>query len=463
VRTAPLLLLVAACTSEADPSGDATGGAKDFGSGVDGATQSIGGAGAAGGQNIGGSNVAGASSNGGVGVAGAIGNGGAGASGSGGSISAGGIGAGGSAGAGGASGGGGVSGAGGVDAGSGGSTVCGTATENGALRLSCPAGQIVDHVVFASYGTPSGSCGSFSIGTCDAATSTSAVESLCVGRSTCVVPATNATFGDPCRSTVKTLAVSLSCVPGQGPPPEPFKGVANSPCAARTALGVSWYYNWEQAEREPCSDGRGGTFVPMIWGHPQNEQNTSAIASSISSFVAGGYEYVLGFNEPDNSTQSNISVSTALSLWSSFDNPSIKVGSPATQANTTGQAWFSDFVTQLDANPSLRADFLAAHWYGWNTGSCDANASQLEGYVRWLEGLPGGRPIWLTEWGCLNQSAPDVDTVVRFFNAALAVFDRHPRVVRYAWYPWSTNNGLVNGDGSLTPLGAAYAAAPATR
>jgi hypothetical protein len=156
-------------------------------------------------------------------------------------------------------------------------------------------------------------------------------------------------------------------------------------------------------------------------------------------------------------------VSTALSLWPSFDNPGIKVGTPATQANTSGQAWFRDFMTQLDANSSLRADFMAVHWYGWNAGSCDANASQLEGYIRFVEGLPGGRPIWLTEWGCLNQSAPDVDTVVRFFNGALAVFDRHPRVARYAWYPWATNNGLVNGDGSLTALGTAYAAAPATR
>jgi hypothetical protein len=34
-------------------------------------------------------------------------------------------------------------------------------------------------------------------------------------------------------------------------------------------------------------------------------------------------------------------------------------------------------------------------------------------------------------------------------------------VQRYSWYPWSTNNELVNSDGSLTTLGMAYAAAPA--
>ena len=454
VRTAPLLILVVACTSGVEASGDGTGAANNLGTGGSVALPPTGGA----------SSVAGAPGSGGANVAGVPSYGGAGVSGNGVAISGGGAGAGGLTGTPDASPGG-AGGPGGGTRGNGGpgTVVCGTAQENGAARLSCPAGQIVERVVFASYGNPLGSCGSFASGSCNATTSTGAVESLCIGRSTCVVPASNGTFGDPCRNTTKSLAVSVSCVPGQGPPPEPFKGVANSPCNVRTALGVSWYYNWMQNENEPCSDGRGGTFVPMIWGHAGNEQNGPAIANSVTSFVSGGRDYVLGFNEPDNGTQSNISVSTALSLWPSFDNTAIKIGTPATQANTSGQAWFRDFMTQLDANSSLRADFMAVHWYGWNAGSCDANASQLEGYIRFVEGLPGSRPIWLTEWGCLNESAPDVDTVVRFFQGALAVLDRHPRVARYAWYPWAANNDLNNRDGSLTALGVVYAAAPATR
>jgi hypothetical protein len=227
---------------------------------------------------------------------------------------------------------------------------------------------------------------------------------------------------------------------------------------------VSWYYNWTQTESEPCADGRGGEFVPMIWGHPGNEQSASGISSAVASFVSRGQGYVLGFNEPDNPSQSNIPVATAISLWPSFDNPSIQVGSPATAANANpGQAWFTDFMAQLNADSALRADFLAIHWYGWNAGSCDADASQLENYIRWVEAFPGMRPIWITEWGCLNQSAPNVDTVVRFYAGALAMFAKHPRIERYAWYPWATNCGLNNSDGTLTALGEAYAAAPAHR
>lgn len=238
----------------------------------------------------------------------------------------------------------------------------------------------------------------------------------------------------------------------------PYKGVANSPCAARTALNVSWYYNWEQKETEACSDGRGGEFVPMIWGHTGAEQTASSITSAVQSMAMHGYANVLGFNEPDNSSQSNIPVATAIGLWPSFEVAGIRVGSPATSANSAGQSWFKDFMSKLGGD---RADFVAIHWYGWNAGSCDSKASQLESYVKWAEGVAGNRPIWITEWGCLNQSAPDAATVVTFYEAAVAMFGKHPRIERYSWYPWSTNCELNDKSGALTELGQVYAAAPA--
>ena len=244
---------------------------------------------------------------------------------------------------------------------------------------------------------------------------------------------------------------------------KPFKGVANSPCAARTALNVSWYYNWMQSENEPCKDGKGGEFVPMIWGHTGAEQSTSGIESAISSITAKGYRSVLGFNEPDNTGQSNLSVATAISLLPGFADPALRVGTPATQANSTGQAWFKDYMAKVAADTSLRSDFIAIHWYGWNAGSCDANASQLESYLKYAEGFPGNRPIWLTEWSCLHDSAPTAEGVLAFYKGALAVFAKHPRLERYAWYPWTTHCELNDDSGALTPLGVAYAAAPAMK
>ena len=164
---------------------------------------------------------------------------------------------------------------------------------------------------------------------------------------------------------------------------------------------------------EPCSNGQGGQFVPMIWGHTGNEQSATGIANSVTSFVNKGYGLRARLQRAGQPGQSNIPVATAISLWPSFDNPAIKIGTPGTAANANpGMAWFTSFMNMLNANTALRADFLAIHWYGWNAGSCNATASELESYIKWAEDFAGNRPIWITEWGCLNHSAPDVQTVV---------------------------------------------------
>jgi glucose/arabinose dehydrogenase len=94
-----------------------------------------------------------------------------------------------------------------------GTRVCASANENATANLSCPGGSVVRAVTFASYGTPNGSCGSFTTSGCNAASSRATVESACSGRTTCAVPATNGTFGDPCVGTVKRLSIQATCAP----------------------------------------------------------------------------------------------------------------------------------------------------------------------------------------------------------------------------------------------------------
>jgi hypothetical protein len=237
----------------------------------------------------------------------------------------------------------------------------------------------------------------------------------------------------------------------------PYKGVANSACGDMVALGSTWFYNWTLS-RGNCASPE---FIPMLWGHTGNEQTATGITNALNTLVSQGYTTVLGFNEPDNSGQSNMTVAAAIALWPAFNNPALRIGSPATSANAAGQTWFKDFMAEVNADTTgaLRVDFIAAHWYGWNAGSCEPNAASLEAYVKSMEAIPGNRPIWLTEWGCMHMSNPDSATVVAFFQGAVAMFARHPRIERYAWYPWNPHNELVI-DGGLSGMGTAFAAAP---
>ena len=89
--------------------------------------------------------------------------------------------------------------------------VCSTAAENANITLTCPTGQKIMALDFASYGTPNGSCGAFTVGSCNATTSTMDVNASCVGLNSCTVSASNGVFGDPCVGTVKRLYVQAHC------------------------------------------------------------------------------------------------------------------------------------------------------------------------------------------------------------------------------------------------------------
>lgn len=328
-------------------------------------------------------------------------------------------------------------------------SLCGTAAEDEGATLSCPKGQIIDSIVFASYGTPTGTCGSFAAGDCNAATSRAQVQSLCVGQNTCSVQASNATFGDPCRSTTKRLSIEATCVEGTAPekPQVPYKGVANSPAKEIASLGATWCYNWGTTPK--TSDCDDPNFVPMVWG-------SGDVAGAIKAIGDAGYTTVLGFNEPNKSDQANMTVAAALALWPAMtSDPNIRVGSPA--VSDDGRSWLENFMTQANAS-GLRVDFIAMHWYGWNAGSCVA--SQLEGAVKWAS--KWGLPIWITEFGCMGSSNTDEQTVIKFFNDAIAMLAKYPLVERYAWYPWNTYNHLYE-DGTMTSLGKAFTAAPQYR
>ncbi len=89
-------------------------------------------------------------------------------------------------------------------------TICGTADENGNLVLTAPAGGVITSINFASYGTPTGTCGSFVLGACNATTSKTVVEGYALGKNSVTIPATNTVFGDPCVGTYKRLYVQAT-------------------------------------------------------------------------------------------------------------------------------------------------------------------------------------------------------------------------------------------------------------
>eukprot|EP00966_Prymnesium_polylepis_P149946 3463833-Prymnesium_polylepis.1 len=135
------------------------------------------------------------------------------------------------------------------------------------LALHCPThvsgASVISEVLFASYGTPTGTgCdgvggGSFAIDTaCHATDSARVVAAACVGQNQCVLEASNSAFGgDPCHKRQKRLAVLVSCQK----PDVTAAAMSAAPAPPPAALDVAaWVvrYPWHEEEcRFESSDG----------------------------------------------------------------------------------------------------------------------------------------------------------------------------------------------------------------
>ncbi|OIV98111.1 hypothetical protein TanjilG_25976 [Lupinus angustifolius] len=79
-------------------------------------------------------------------------------------------------------------------------------------RLTCPDGTVISAVKFASFGTPSGSCGSYLKGDCHDPNSSIVVKKACLNKNECVIGLTQENFKtNYCSGLSRKLAVEAIC------------------------------------------------------------------------------------------------------------------------------------------------------------------------------------------------------------------------------------------------------------
>jgi hypothetical protein len=222
--------------------------------------------------------------------------------------------------------------------------------------------------------------------------------------------------------------------------------------------GASWYYTW--------STGHGGIespsgveFVPMIWG------SGSVTDSALGQAKAAGTD-VLGFNEPDMSSQSNMTVAQALDLWPKLESTGRPLGSPAVASGgADAGGWLDQFMSGATQR-GYRVDFIALHWYGGDF-TTSAAVSQLKSYLQAVYNRYH-KPIWLTEFALINFSNgthyPSEAAQAAFLTAATKMLDGLPYLKRYAWFALPASDtgpstGLFRSGPAVTDVGRAFEAA----
>jgi hypothetical protein len=171
---------------------------------------------------------------------------------------------------------------------------------------------------------------------------------------------------------------------------------------------------------------------------------------------------LLGFNEPNFMSQSNLTPAQAAADWVALQANAVKsalqiVGpgmnfcGPAASCNGTDP--FAYLTTFLGDCTGCEVDYVAAHWY-----NCDLPS--LKDYLEPGGSLAGyeqfGKPIWLTEFSC-DPSASEAQQEA-YMRAAIPYLESNPHVFRYSWFSADPipNAKLVNSDGSPTALGQVY-------
>ncbi len=231
-----------------------------------------------------------------------------------------------------------------------------------------------------------------------------------------------------------------------------FRGVSR----ALSKSGASWYYTW--ATSHPgIKTPRGTSFVPMIWGAGD------VTAANLAKVKHEGH-YLLGFNEPDNSGQANMSVSQALSLWPQLMATGMTLGSPAvaTGAATPG-GWLDQFMAGAKSH-GYRVNFITVHWYGGDFATASA-VSELKSYIQAIHARYH-KPIWLTEFALIRfgpTSFPSPRQQAAFLTAATTMLQHLSYVQRYAWFalPASAGDGsagLFRSGAVATRTGRAFEA-----
>lgn len=230
--------------------------------------------------------------------------------------------------------------------------------------------------------------------------------------------------------------------------------------------GVLWWYNWyHQPEAAVVSvySNYNLDYVPMAWNGSFNKEAMRTFLSTHPNV-----KYLLGWNEPNFTTQANMTPKQAAAEWHHLEELAeefnLKLVSPAVnycdQCVSEDGTTYTDPVKYLDAFfeacTDCQVDYIAIHSYMGNVSA-----------LQWFVGLfkKYDKPIWLTEFANWENN-PTLQDQKSFMIGAVDYLENDPDVYRYAWFTGRHTGapyiGLLSTTqlGTLTELGSIYVNMP---
>ncbi len=230
-------------------------------------------------------------------------------------------------------------------------------------------------------------------------------------------------------------------------PPNPRRGLAMAVLKSEDMLqlGTAWYYTWQWCAAPGC--------VPMVY-------QMEAPPDCAPVILVG--------NEPNAIQPSGWPVSPTLAaervraIEAQCPEAQLVVGNVAADDWSRvggwgdGRDWLAAFLQAYALY--ARRDFhqtLGVHCYS------QADAAYCLGRLAELRGVYRG-PMWVTEFGVLSGSAGEFLRLLTYVAGHFERFAAYTNRQPHTGQGWELSTGveMVNGNGSLTPVGDAYALWP---
>lgn len=279
----------------------------------------------------------------------------------------------------------------------------------------------------------------------------------------------------------------------------------SEPTISKLAPGVSWYYNWGQAPQGTASllDAEDGVaYIPMCWNNGFSESALLGYLNGSRDLMANRPEHLrvlLGFNEPNFSSQSNMTPQQAATAWPRLEQIAEDYGLElvAPALNFSGEQvggkvwgpydWYNEFFRIY---PEARVDYLALHcymnWYSSNTWFAteyfykdlyDSTKRDVYGKYPYLKQYldnykeaHGHFPkMFLTEFCAWENDGTitGVDFQIDQMTQKVQKLEQSELVAAYAWFMANAGNGASaypymsifqtnNASSALSTLGQVY-------
>ncbi|KIK90993.1 glycoside hydrolase family 128 protein [Paxillus rubicundulus Ve08.2h10] len=297
---------------------------------------------------------------------------------------------------------------------------------------------------------------------------TSGSNGRCKTRPTSSIPAPSPSAPPPAPTSVAPPAPTSAPpapAPSSTPAPSPPSGDGKKwglgwPNGDQTWLAnfarpnVGYLYTWSPYLPTGIQE-LGLEGMPMLWGYDQ--------VDDFQKLVVKGYaNYVLGMNEPNEPSQSNMSPQDGVNLWMQYINPLQYEGyyliSPACTNDDAGLQWYQQFFSACQA-AGCHVDAIAFHAYTTSAQAVIDYATQLHNTYN--------MDIWITEFADQNYSGTGgqatMDEVWAFAGTMISFVNNTPWIK--AAFPFgvmgdlqgvNTDNALLGSNDYPTDLAYAY-------